>query len=361
MAYYPHPEGSATRNPPTGVRERAPARWWHTRVGVASMVGLGSLVVLVTGALLQVSYTAQAWWLAERTTALQHEMDVQAHARSAELELHKQRVAFHLGYVGMAMDRSRSDGERLAVLRLLDGFDGDPDVQRWAHTELAETEARLAAGLGRPGVADLASAEIDPPETDAADVELDDADGPDDLEAETLDTALAAPQLGPSTVTAPQGGAQVGVLSPQAVRPELPSAAALAPEPPAAAPASVASPAVTPRAPVAPIRQAPPVAEEPSPAPAHTPPTSARAPSADRQPRVRPPTSRVVTGADRRTRCASGTVHTLRRVGENGPTCGGGPGSGQQALVTGSRVEWISYGDPSDKSSFVECSCSVDE
>ncbi|MEZ4265534.1 MAG: hypothetical protein R3F39_04085 [Myxococcota bacterium] len=374
MAYYPHPEGSPTRHPQTGVRERPQARWWHSRAGVAGMVGLLALVALVTGGLLQLSYTAQAWWLAERTAALEHELEVQAHGRAAELELQKQRVAFHLGYVGMAMDRSRSDSERLTVLRLLDGFDGDPDVQRWARVELAETEARLAAGEGRPGVADLASAEIDPPGDDAAVVELEDGEAGDAEEGDTVDTALAAPELRPSLVTTAHADAQVGQLAAHTVRP-APTAAAPAPAPapaPAVAPsvapappavAAVAAPAPAPvaaaaapvaaaAAPTAPIRQAPPVAAKPAPD---------RAPAAERQPRPRPPTSRVITGADRRTRCASGSVRTLRRVGADGPTCGAGPGSGQQALLTGDRVEWISYGDPSDKSSFVECACSVAE
>lgn len=363
MAYYPHPEGGTTRNPQTqpGVRERAQVRWWHTRGGVASMVALVALVALVTGGLLQLSHTAQAWWLAERTVALEHAMEVQTHGRSAELELQKQRVAFHLGYVGMAMDRSRSDGERLAVLRLLDGFDGDPDVRRWAHTELAETEARLAAGLGRPGVPDLASAQIDPvglPGTDGADVELDSVDAADEAPAETVDTALAAPQLGPSLVTEAEGAAQVGVLSPRVARPEEASAAAVVaaptPDPPTIAPSPVAPAA-------APTPVTPPPAAEPVPSPARSAPANDRSSSAERQPRTRPPASTVVTGADRRTRCASGSVRTLRRIGVNGPTCGRGPGAGQQALVTGARVDWISYGDPSDKSSFVECSCSVDD
>lgn len=340
MAYYPHPEGSATRTPQPDLRERAPVRWWSTRAGVSSVVALVALVALVVGGLLQLSHTTQARWLAQRTAALQHDMEVQAHERSAELELHKQRVAFHLGYVGMAMDRSRSDAERLAVLRLLDGFDGDAEVKRWAHTELAETEARLAAGLGRPGVPDLASAEIDPSGVDAADVEIDDAEaagGVDDGEA--VDTMPAAPELDPSMATAAQGAAAVGVLGPQVARPEEPSAAALAPEP----------------------APEPPAAEEPTPAPARAAPASARSAAAERQARARAPTATVVTGADRRTRCAPGSVRTLRRVGANSPTCGAGPGPGQQVLLTGTRIEWIRYSDPSDKSSFVECACSAVE
>ncbi|MCB9785323.1 MAG: hypothetical protein H6744_01400 [Deltaproteobacteria bacterium] len=66
----------------------------------------------------------------------------------------------------------------------------------------------------------------------------------------------------------------------------------------------------------------------------------------------------MMDGADRRARCISGTVRMLRRVGEFGPSCGAGPGAGRQALVTGTRIEWISYAGPADKSSFVECACS---
>jgi hypothetical protein len=366
MAYYPHPEGSPARSPQTGIRERAQARWWHTRTGVIAMAGVLALIALVTGGLLQLSHTAQAWWLAERTAALQHEMEVQAHGRQAELELGKQRVAFHLGYVGMAMDRSRSDAERLSVLRLLDGFDGDPDVQRWAHVELGETEARLAAGLGRPGVADMAALDV-LPDDEAPALELDAADeGAEGAEAEVaeapaeaVDTEQAAAEVRAAAVSATQGGAEVRLFNVHEVRP------AAARDEVAIAVATVEPSAAAPRPPVtaAPVAQAPPAsptAPRAEPRPATEP---ARAGAADRAARPRPAASpsTVVNGGDRRSGCAPGTVRMLRRVGEYGPSCGSGPRAGQQALLTGTRLEWISYGDPSDKSSFVECSCGANE
>ncbi|MCB9785322.1 MAG: hypothetical protein H6744_01395 [Deltaproteobacteria bacterium] len=291
MAYYPHPEGSAPRFPTAAGREAAPPRWWHTRrgvAGVAAMVaGIMAAAALVTVGLLQVSQTAQAWWLAERTAALQHEMDVQAHGREAEQRLSEQRVAFHLGYVGMALDRSRSDAERVTVLRLLDGFDGDEDVQRWAHAELAETEARLAAGLGRPGVADDTADAIlldeGPIETDLAEAgetgeagETEDgaeADQEAASAAEAAEPAVAVAAATPrpasaapveaqaSVVTAVRGDSQVQLYSvrevrPAAARPEAPVAAASPPTPPRRGPRPPTPPHSAPRPPSAPSARA---------------------------------------------------------------------------------------------------------